>query len=70
MKNIFDSIHSKNNSFCKNVPNFWPLTPKLSYKISRNPFKDVHLDEKIYWNLPETLWNATTVIMLCTVKTI
>ena len=27
-------------------------------------FEDVHLDAKIYWILPETLWNSTTVVML------
>ena len=39
INNTFDFIHSENFSFSKNVPNFWRLTPKLCYQISRNPLR-------------------------------
>ena len=36
---IFGNFNSWQLVFCKNVSNFWWLTPKLCYKISRNPLR-------------------------------
>ena len=30
----------------------------------KKSLKDVHLDAKIYWILPASLWNSTTAIAL------
>ena len=50
--------------FSKNVPNFWRLSIKPFYKISKNPLACSYWGVKIYWILPETLLTSTTVFML------
>ena len=43
------------------------LNQKVLQDIKKS-FEDVHLDAKIYWISPASLWNSTTVIMLiCTI---
>ena len=39
------------------------LNQKVLQGIKKS-LEDVHLDAKIYWILPASLWNSTTVIML------
>ena len=70
ISDIFNYYLSQEVLFIINMPNFYGLCIKMCFK---KPFVYVHLDMKIYWNLPDTLWNSiivTTIFGLWIIKSI
>ena len=59
---ITSSWLTPSSHFLNHPPLPPPHSIKRSYKVSKNPFKDVHLDAKIDWISLASLWNSTTLI--------